>query len=117
MAININNLQSGQTNQLGSAKQGNKLERSADNASDPKNSGIASNGPTRSGDEPVILTDDARQVTALQKQLIDAPSDNNNSKIAELKQAVADGTYKVDAESVAQKMSSLESQFNAKLFG
>jgi len=109
MAINISNLQSNAPNQVNSNKLGAKLSNS-DTASSTK-------APdAKQISDPVSLTSDAKQLSAMQKQLIDAPADNSD-KIAALKQAVADGSYKIDSTKLAQNISSFETQLNNSLFG
>ncbi len=63
-----------------------------------------------SAGEPVQLSKDARQLQSVSQRLADMPSVNSD-KVAQLKQAIADGSYQIDNERVASKMLSLEAQF------
>ncbi len=60
--------------------------------------------------EPVELSQNARQLQSLSDKIAEQPS-VNSEKVAQLKQAIAEGTYKVDSERVASKMLDLEAQF------
>ena len=112
MAININNLQGNQSNQINSSKNAGKLQTTDGKAA----SNVAAQAKPPVPSDPVSLTDEAKQLGSIQKRLIDAPADNSE-KIATLKQAVIGGSYKVDNQSLALKMGSFESQLNNKLFG
>lgn len=63
-----------------------------------------------SAGEPVQLSKDARQLQSVTQRLADMPSVNSD-KVAQLKQAIADGSYQIDNERVASKILSLEAQF------
>ncbi|WP_159084410.1 flagellar biosynthesis anti-sigma factor FlgM [Dongshaea marina] len=59
--------------------------------------------------DAVLLTKQAQQLTELEKQL--ATSDSSRAeRVAELKAAIADGSYQVNHEQVAKKMFTLESE-------
>ena len=64
--------------------------------------------PIGSG-ESVQLSKDARQLQGLSAKIADMPS-LDSDKVAQLKQAIADGSYQVDSQRVASKMLSLEDQ-------
>ena len=59
--------------------------------------------------EPVTLSDQAQQLKKITDKLSDQPT-VNSARVAELKQAIADGSYKVDSERVAGKMLNFEAQ-------
>jgi len=58
----------------------------------------------------VTLTSVSSQIRELEKRAAVANT-NNEARIAELKQAIADGTYKVDAEKIADKLIKMEVLF------
>jgi negative regulator of flagellin synthesis FlgM len=64
---------------------------------------------TRTG-EPVQLSKDARQLQSLTDKIAEQPR-VNEEKVAQLKQAIADGSYQVDNQRVASKLLDLEAQF------
>lgn len=61
--------------------------------------------------DSVSLTQSAQQLSQVQKKGTETPV--NQEKVDKLKQAIQSGEYKIDADSVAQKISRLEAQ----LFG
>lgn len=69
-------------------------------------SGRAQAAPAQSGDR-VQLTESARAIGAAANGA-DAPVDT--SRVERIRQAIADGTYKVDAQRVADRLISLEKQ-------
>ena len=77
-------------------------------ASDAEGSvpGRAPAAPAQSGDR-VQLTESARAIGAAANGA-DAPVDT--SRVERIRQAIADGTYKVDAQRVADRLISLEKQ-------
>lgn len=84
----------------------NETGKSADKANVASASTDASKTPT----DRVTLTSVSAQIRELEKRAATASS-NNESRIAELKQAIADGTYKVDAAKVADKLIKTEVLF------
>lgn len=62
--------------------------------------------------DSVSLTPQAQQMNSLQKKAANASGVDSN-KIANIKKAISDGSYKVDADRLASKMSHHE----ANLFG
>ncbi len=75
-----------------------------------KQTGI--NQPTqqvRTG-EPVQLSKDARQLQSLTDKIAAQPQ-VNAEKVAQLKQAIAEGSYQIDNQRVADKLLGLEAQF------
>ena len=61
--------------------------------------------------DKVSLTDTAGRVRELEQRLIDLPI-IDNQRVEALKKALADGSYKVDAERVAQELLALEGTLN-----
>lgn len=59
--------------------------------------------------ESVHLSNEAQQLKKISDSLSDQPI-VNKSRVAELKQAIADGSYQVDSNRVASKLLNLEAQ-------
>ncbi|WP_407315825.1 flagellar biosynthesis anti-sigma factor FlgM [Pseudomonas sp. nanlin1] len=59
--------------------------------------------------EAVTLSDGAQQLQKITEKLGEQPV-VNSARVAELKQAIADGSYQVDSKSVASKMLNFEAQ-------
>ncbi len=62
------------------------------------------------GRDSVSLSSRAQVLSRLESAVAEADS-NNESRIAEIKQAIKQGTYEVNAHSVAEKMLRAESSF------
>lgn len=60
--------------------------------------------------EQVQLSKDARQLQRLTDKIAAQP-EVNTDKVAQLKQAIAEGSYKIDNQRVADKLLGLEAQF------
>jgi negative regulator of flagellin synthesis FlgM len=58
--------------------------------------------------DSVSLTSSAQQLSQVQKKGSEAPL--NQEKVERLKKAIQNGEYRINPESLAQKMASLESQ-------
>ncbi|QXH34444.1 flagellar biosynthesis anti-sigma factor FlgM [Pseudomonas muyukensis] len=73
--------------------------------------GEASEAPKRASasGEAVHLSPEAQQLQKISDKLRDQPT-VNSARVAELKQAIADGSYKVDADRVASKLLDFEAQ-------
>ncbi len=61
--------------------------------------------------DSVSLTSSAQQLSQVQKKSSEAPV--NQEKVERLKKAIANGEYKINPDSMAQKMATLE----AEIFG
>ena len=59
--------------------------------------------------ESVHLSQEAQQLQKISDSLRDQPVVDKN-RVAELKQAIADGSYKVDSNQVASKLLNMEAQ-------
>jgi len=62
-----------------------------------------------SSGEAVHLSDEAQRLQSISDKVRDQPV-VNSARVAELKQAVADGSYKVDSNRVANKLLNFEAQ-------
>jgi len=102
MAININNLNSNsqvQQNQQAQVKQ--ELTQSA------LQSGNNKTQVKSASQDSVSITPQAKQLNELQKKASDGPA-ISQKKIDELKKAINDGDYKVDAEKLAASIANFE---------
>lgn len=61
--------------------------------------------------DKVSLTDLTARLRELEQRLLDVPI-TNNERVEAIKKAMADGSYKVDAERVAQELLALEGTLN-----
>jgi len=100
MAININNL-SATTQVKHKVEQQVQVKQQATQAS------VKSEQVKHSGQDSVSITPQAKQLRELHKKANEAPV-IDQKKIAQLKQAIISGEYKVDAEKLAQSMSTFE---------
>jgi negative regulator of flagellin synthesis FlgM len=74
-----------------------------------KNSAAASQAKTDNSDK-VTLTQAVAQVSNLEQKALSVDIDNS-ARIAELKSAIQDGSYQIDAERVADKLMQTEALF------
>lgn len=58
-------------------------------------------------DAPVKLSDQAKQLKAIEERLKDLP-EVDNERVMQIKQSIADGTYKIDSDRVASRLLALE---------
>lgn len=106
MAINnVNN--AGQKPQLESQRLNQQQAQQGRNASNSQQAQTAATAGTAKQDS-VSLTQSAQQLTNVQKKGSDAPV--NQEKVDRLKAAIQNGSYRIDAEQLASKISSAESE-------
>lgn len=109
MVIDINRLNNANTpaaaGRTGATQAGNRSEAAPSNASVTGNDGPSN---AKSG-ESVQLSREAQQLQNIGEKLQDQPI-VNKERVAQLKQAIADGSYQVDTKRVAQKLLDFESQ-------
>lgn len=105
MVINTNNgyNSSQNTNSRDNAAVENKANANADTTK-PASSGLAS------GSDKVVLSPQAKAFGKLAANVAKAP-EIDNEKVAEIKKAIAEGSFEVNAERIAEKMLSHDSLF------
>lgn len=104
MVIDFNRLNSsttvGSTTRTASTKEAAKTEATA---------AVSGTSSVHGSGEAVHLSSEAQQLQKISDSLRDQPV-VNSSRVAELKQAIADGSYKVDSNRVASKLLNFEAQ-------
>lgn len=103
MAMDINGLNSNQTN-TNKTRSGQKVVSSSVSQPDE------SKNPKKTSGDTVNISAEGQMLNRLSND-IDSESPMNKSKVEALRAAIADGSYKVDAQSVAQKMLESDSLF------
>ncbi len=110
MVIDFNRLNNANTpanaGRTGSTQTGNRSESAQPNKAPV--TGSDEQTTAKSG-ESVQLSREAQQLQKISEKLSDQPI-VNKERVAQLKQAIADGSYQVDSKRVAQKLLDFESQ-------
>ena len=82
----------------------------AGNAASANNNVQQQAAQTAARPDTVQLSDQAKAMMKMEQRAAQAPS-TNSQKIAQIRAALADGTYTVDAEAVAKKMLDIDALF------
>ncbi len=80
------------------------VSRAGDGAAASAESAVA-------GGSPVQITDQARQLASLEQAVNSLPI-VNESRVAQIRQALEDGSYQVNAERIADKLLSTEKELS-----
>ncbi len=105
MGLDINGLNSSQTTNRQSQTRGG--QNVADRGND-KNS--KTDSATAGETTTVSISDEAKSLSQLQGE-VSKTTPFNESKVAELKAAIADGSYKPDADRIAGKLLDIDGSF------
>jgi negative regulator of flagellin synthesis FlgM len=103
------------TNKIGNGGIGNRpvqvgSDRSVKRANDSTGAAPAESAkPAASGSEGVRITDSARQLAALEQAIRQIP-DVDEARVAKVRSAIADGTYQVAPERIADKLIRMENE-------
>jgi negative regulator of flagellin synthesis FlgM len=100
MAMNINNLSS-------NVQVKQKVEQHNDVKQKTVQTTSSTQQATRSSQDSVSITPQAKQLSELQKQASDAPV-VNQKKIEQLQKAIAAGEYKINPEKLAASIANFE---------
>ncbi|KGS16212.1 MULTISPECIES: flagellar biosynthesis anti-sigma factor FlgM [Pseudomonas syringae group] len=103
MVIDFSRLNNSQTVSSTNRASANKETIKTDALAPAATAGVKSTGETFS------LSSEAQQLHNITDKLNDLPT-VNSARVAELKQAIADGSYKVDSNRVASKLLNFETQ-------
>ncbi|MGH1486198.1 MAG: flagellar biosynthesis anti-sigma factor FlgM [Cellvibrionaceae bacterium] len=66
------------------------------------------NDTTPASQDSVVLSNEAQSLKQLEAKIIDS-TDVDTAKVNEIRQAIADGSYSIDADSIAQKILDFDS--------
>lgn len=109
MAINFKNPNTPTTpnNSVAKGAQRNAVNTNSQDSAKTSNLEQTSKAPLAG--ESVQLSKDARQLQSVSEQIAHQPS-VDSERVAQLKQAIADGSYQINNERVASKLLGLEAQ-------
>ncbi|MCL6414436.1 flagellar biosynthesis anti-sigma factor FlgM [Aestuariirhabdus sp. Z084] len=107
MAINVNN------NLLNPAgtRSSESNERRGDAVAPPKADQAQTSQASTTRTDSVNLSAEGKSLRQIEEKLASQP-DIDQDKVARVKQAIADGSYQVDARKLAENLYSLETQLN-----
>ncbi|MCG9962633.1 MAG: flagellar biosynthesis anti-sigma factor FlgM [Shewanella sp.] len=103
MAIDISKFNAGTAAQVRS----NSTKQSSENE---QSSQVAAKSTPLKGDS-VVITAQAQQLQGAQTKMASLP-EVDQKKVAEIKQAIAEGRYKIDPERLAANIASFEAELN-----
>ncbi|HWR81492.1 MAG TPA: flagellar biosynthesis anti-sigma factor FlgM [Pseudomonas sp.] len=109
MVIDFNRLNGSGATQAGKAGASQSGGRTEANQAQIQPQTEPKTSPSGKSGESVMLSSEAQQLQKVAEKLRDLPS-IDKEKVARLKQAVADGSYVVDSQKVANKLLDFESQ-------
>ncbi|MDT0593779.1 flagellar biosynthesis anti-sigma factor FlgM [Glaciecola petra] len=104
--MSINNVNNTNKTQLDAAKLGQQAQSQPGRVT--SEAGANSSGQAPVKQDSVSLTQSAQQLANVQKKGSEAPV--NQEKVDRIKQAIANGEYQVNPETLAKKIAALESQ-------
>lgn len=99
MPVNFNGINNGSVN----PQRPGTADRADSAASKPASSAEQTRDTTASRNEGVNLSNRAKAMKQAEQQLHEQP-EIDDARVAQIRQALEDGTYKVDAKQLAQKM-------------
>ena len=108
MVIDFSRLNSSSSLTGSTRTSANKDTAEAGNSTTPLNTPTGQASTASSG-ESVHLSNEAQQLQKVTDKLRDQPA-VDNARVAELKAAIADGSYQVDSNRVASKLLNFEAQ-------
>ncbi|MDA7085979.1 flagellar biosynthesis anti-sigma factor FlgM [Pseudomonas sp. SA3-5] len=112
MVIDFNRLNNAATpansGRVGGAQSGGRNEAISDKSTTPSAAQTQPADASKSG-ESVQFSREAQQLQKISEKLAEQPT-VNKERVAQLKQAILDGSYQVDSQRVASKLLDFESQ-------
>lgn len=102
MAIDISKLNTATTTQVRSGATKTSSDQSAQ---------VATKSTTPQRSDSVVITAQAQQLQGTQTKMASLP-EVDQKKVAEIKQAIAEGRYKIDPEKLAANIASFEAELN-----
>lgn len=104
MVIDFNGANGGTRTSQQAGAASSKRESSATDANAPAKPAAS---PAQQADTAVRLSDQALQMQEAENRLRDLP-EVDNERVASIRQAIADGTYKIDSGRIADRLLSFE---------
>lgn len=110
MPHDITGINSNKSSQMGDRAVSN-VKNSDDSKKTSNTDNTSSASSSASSSDKVTLTDTAAKLKALESELTNQPM-VNDSKVKDMQTSIQSGNYKMDPESIADKMINFESAFN-----